>query len=181
MSDWRIRSKAPACQRCARAFQEDETHYSVLYFGAQGLQRQDRCASCFREKQIEGPGEELSWWRTRAAEQKRGATFDLVSIEALFQRLEARAEVELVELRSLLALILLRKRRLKLVRFARQRPSELMIVRRPRHTEEIEVAFVELAPARLAQLGERLAGICDGLQADELRRPELIPPGSPIP
>jgi hypothetical protein len=93
---------------------------------------------------------------------------DFEAVEALFAALDGRAEPRLVELRYLLALLLLRKRRLKLTGLGQEAGREVLVVRRPRRDERILVATAELSPERAAELRAELARVFDGVPLDDL-------------
>jgi len=157
--DWRIGRQRGQCAACARAFEAGEGHYSSLSAGAEGFARADHCSSCFdTSKAASAP----VWWRTRHQEQARRLKLDLESLEALFFALEPRVEPEWVELRALLALLLVRKRRLKLERIARQGEQEWLVLRRPRRSEELLARVVDLSPERQQALAQQLARVFDG-------------------
>lgn len=157
--DWRIGRQRGQCAACERAFEPGQGHYSSLSAGTDGFARADHCTSCFEA----GSGASAPvWWRTRHQEQARRLKLDLESLEALFFALEPRVEPEWVELRALLALLLLRKRRLKLERIARQGEQEWLVLRRPRRSEELLARVVDLTPERQQALAGQLARVFDG-------------------
>jgi hypothetical protein len=93
------------------------------------------------------------------------------SIEALFNALEPRVETRLRELRFLLALLLMRKRRLKVVRIVKKDDGEAFAVRRPRRDEELTVYVFELTPERQAELREELVRLFDQPDLSSLDAP----------
>jgi hypothetical protein len=96
----------------------------------------------------------------------RGADFE--ALEGLFLALEGREEPALRELRYLLALLLMRKKRVKLVRTARRDDGEAMLLRRPRRTEELVVYVFDLPPERAQVLRDKLRAIFEGAEVAEL-------------
>ena len=87
---------------------------------------------------------------------------DFELIERLFFQLEERSEDKIRELRYLLCLMLMRKRRLKLVKVQRGGDGEAMLVRRPRRKEEWRVFVYDFEPERLDILRGELATLLDG-------------------
>lgn len=168
MSDWKIRRVEASCTACERTFEEGEAHFSILLVGADGLARQDQCAVCFEARDAGGP-EELVWWRTRRRlEEKKALIVDFDAVEALFLALEGREEGRLRELRFLLCLLLMRKRRVKLARVVRRDGDEVMLVRRPRRQEELSVSVFDLTPERAEELRAELERIFEGAGAEDL-------------
>lgn len=169
MSDWKIRRKGLGCARCARPFAEGEPHFSVLLLAAETLEREDHCGACFQDRRRVPAAEELIWWRTRRpTAQRRGLAVDYETVEQLFHGLAPRTETRLQELRFLLCLLLMRKRRLKLVRVAGRGADEVMCLRRPRRQEEIAVRVFDLGEERLAALRADLEGLFEGASAEDL-------------
>src|SRR5262245_51375742 len=175
MNDWRIHRREAACARCARAFEEGETFFSLLAFEADRLLREDRCGTCF-EKPADGA--DVLFWRTRHRSDRRARfAVDFEAIEELFLGLEGRREERLQELRYLLALLLLRKKRLKLVGVRRHAASETLCLRRPRRQEEFEVQVFELDSERALVLKAELARVFEGAGVEAL----VAPPAHPTP
>ena len=193
MADWQIARKAGACGACERSFEEDEPHLSLLYLSGEEPARSDVCQSCFAERSEAGADDgDLWWWRTRfRTAKKRGLALNLEAIEGLFMALEERARSAetstLSELRYILCLILMRKRRLKIERIVRAKDGEAMLVRRPRRKESLRVAVHDFTPERTDQLRGKLVRLFDGDDADlaelerepELDAPESEPGGGP--
>ena len=169
MADWKIHRKDESCTRCERTFEEGEALFSVLRISGEGLSRDDLCRTCFPAGEDEGTGEDLIWWRTRRRPQaRRGLAVDFEAVEGLFLALGGREEEQLRELRYLLALLLMRKRRLKLIRVKRRADGELMIVRRPRRKEELEVFVFDLTPERAEELRGQLEGLFEGAGIEDV-------------
>ncbi|MEW6072159.1 MAG: hypothetical protein AB1726_06115 [Planctomycetota bacterium] len=169
MTDWNIRRKDESCARCSRAFAEGEALFSVLRIAAAAFGRDDFCRPCFASADAEEPAEERIWWRTRRrAAVRRGLAVDFEAVEGLFVALADREEARLAELRYVLSLLLLRKRRLKLLRVVRRDGGERMVVRRPRRAEEIEVLVFDLGPERAGELRGELEGLFAGAGREDL-------------
>lgn len=175
MPDWKIKKKEGACAACERPFEEGESHFSLLVLGPETLGREDRCTACF-ESSAERP-DDLIFWRTWRRPDHRRLAVDFDSVERLFLALGGRADERLAELRYLLALLLMRKKRLKLVRVLRREGSELLVLRRPRRTEELETLVFDLTAERAAGLRDDLERIFAGAGAEDLLQVE-IPEGS---
>ena len=172
MADWKIARQGGTCGACERSFDEDEPHLSLLFLAGDEPARQDMCQTCFAERTDAGGDEaDLWWWRTHyRSESKRGLALNLEAIEGLFIALEeraAKAETStLSELRYILCLILMRKRRLKIERIVRGKDGEAMLVRRPRRKESLRVAVHDFTPERTDQLRGKLVRLFDSEEAD---------------
>lgn len=173
MSDWRIHRREARCTLCERAFGEGETFFSLLFFEADRLRREDLCPSCFEAPREGGPlpADALFWRARHLADKKARFAVDFEAIEELFLGLEGRPEERLQELRYLLSLLLLRKKRLKLVGVRRSASGETLCVRRPRRQEEFEVQVFELDSERALALKAELARVFEGAGAESLLAP----------
>jgi len=172
MSDWRIHRREARCTRCERAFEEGEGIFSLLFFEADRLRREDLCPPCFAAPREGGLPADALFWRTRhVTDRKARFAVDFEAIEELFLRLEGRREGNLQELRYLLSLLLLRKKRLKLVGVRRSASGETLCVRRPRRQEEFEVQVFELDSARALALKAELARVYEGAGAESVLAP----------
>lgn len=160
--EWKFRRRDGGCSACRAEFPEAARHASLLAVVGDEVQREDLCPSCFDAR---APGAELFYWFTRRAAGKRGLVLDLVMLEQLFLQLEGRSEVPVRELRYLVALLLMRKRRLKLVRLSRDAGSAdgaAMIVRRPRRKEDFVVHVFDFGVERLNELRTTLVDLLGG-------------------
>jgi len=127
-------------------------------FADDELVREDFHPECWEE-----PSDAIYWWATRReVKGKNTLALDFELIERLFFQLEERKEDKIRELRYLLCLMLMRKRRLKLLKVQRGKDGEAMLVRRPRHKEEWRVFVYDFEPERLDALRGELATLLDG-------------------
>ena len=159
MSDWKIRRLRGECAKCERAFETDgERLLTQVRFADDELVREDFHPECWEE-----PSDAIYWWATRReVKGKNTLALDFELIERLFFQLEERKEDKIRELRYLLCLMLMRKRRLKLLKVQRGKDGEAMLVRRPRHKEEWRVFVYDFEPERLDALRGELATLLDG-------------------
>ena len=129
-------------------------------------QREDVCLECWGQR---AASEQLFWWRTHhRVGKQRGLALNLEALEAFFLALEDKTDQTLRELRYILCLILMRKRRLKIVRILRSKEGEAMLVRRPRRKESLRVWVYDFSPERMEELRGKLVRIFDGDEGDLL-------------
>jgi hypothetical protein len=167
MADWKIDRRASTCRRCERAFVEGERFASCLSILGDDLGREDLCATCWQGNVPGSPGE-LFWWFTRyEADRRRSVQLDLESLERLFLVLEGRPERPVRELRFLLCLVLLRKKRLKVERIERNAAGESFVVKRPRRDERHQVFVFDFDATRMSELRTKLQSIFDGADFEE--------------
>jgi hypothetical protein len=164
MSEWKFTRRAVQCTTCAIAFQGGERHVSALVFAGEDLRREDHCTTCFARRESSA---DLFFWYTRHVVGKRALELDLATLEALFLRLEGRAEARIRELRYVLCLLLMRKRRLRLDRVVRgESDGEAMILHRPRRKEALKVHVFDFSPDRLEVLKSDLLGLLEGAEPE---------------
>lgn len=164
MTEWRVSKRAPQCGACQHVFEDGEAHVSALRILENGLAREDSCFACWQRGAAEV---ERIWWRTRQNSAKRpGISLNLAALEALFVRLEGRTEIALCELRYVLCLVLMRKRKLKIQRIARDERGEGLIVTRPRREDAFFVAAFDFTPEKIDELRARLQEVFEGAEGD---------------
>ncbi len=108
------------------------------------------------------------WWTTHhQAKPQKTLQMDMDALQRLFLELTDRKETNLRELRYVLCLLLMRKKRVKLERILRDDSGESFIVRRPKLDERYTVEVFDFTPERMAEVREHLQAIFDGVDDDE--------------
>ncbi len=131
MSDWKIDRKGTQCGACGKEFAAGETFVSAIWLrepptdeGA--FERKDACPACFEAEEREP----FSRWVTRLPPEKpKGPLLDLGLAREFLLRLVAEADPERRNVTYVLALLLLRKRRLKLLEQRREGDLAIMTLR----------------------------------------------------
>lgn len=166
---------------------EGEAHYSMLSIQGDRLERLDLCHACWPTEPV-AEGAQRAWWRARRPlNHKRGLSVDLEGLESLFHALADSRSERLLELRYVLALLLLRKRRLFLVRATvkalapgSDARGEFLVVRRPRRKEEeFLVQVFDFAPGRIEALRGDLERLFEGIGLEELAAGESAAESQP--
>jgi hypothetical protein len=108
--DYKLHRPQPVCRRTGRGFAADETFFSALVRGENGLERLDVAAEAWDGP----PPNTVAWWRARhGAAADAGPT--LAPVEVLLDALEALDDDPAEDaLRYLLALQLVRRRALRI-------------------------------------------------------------------
>ncbi len=159
MTDWKFTKRGAQCTQCARPFGEGEPHVSSLAVEGESVARVDACLACWKRR---AGADDLFWWRTRHTENKpRGLALNLEALEGLFFALGSREQTSLRELRYVLCLILMRKRRLKIERVGRSARGEVLVVSRPRREDLHEVDVFDFTPEKIDELRGRLQEVFD--------------------
>lgn len=167
MADWKFQRRQGSCSACEKEFEDGERHLSALIITESDLVREDRCLECWEQRE-EKDEEQLIWWATRhQPKKKKTFVLDLESLERVFLRLDGREEQQIRELRYVLCLLLMRKRRLKLERVLRGEDAERLLLKRPKHEERYEVEVFDFTPERIDELRGQLAEVFEGFDPDE--------------
>jgi hypothetical protein len=173
MTDWKFTKRGLQCALCQRAFAEGEPHVSSLAVEGEAIARVDACLACWKRRDAQPAAKsavpaDLFWWRTRHSSDKpRGLALNLEALEALFYSLGARTETSLRELRYVLCLILMRKRRLKIERVGRTERGEVLVVSRPRKEDLYEVDVFDFSPEKIDELRGRLQEVFEQSDVSE--------------
>lgn len=151
----------PCSRQCAvsgRTFGAGETYFSTLHLERGGPVRKDYSADAWR-----GPAEgAIAWWSSRTAEgdssKPKLAPQDVLL--NLFTELADRPEE--AEFRYVLALLLLRRRIVKLEETRRDGGGETLALDCPRRNEHYEVRVAPPAAERTEQLQQRMIELLYG-------------------
>lgn len=158
MEDWKIRSGRGRCEMPGCSAPPSPEWFAVLE--PPDYTRRDLCPACFARAERES-GEPLIFWRAKRKEAKReGLVLDLESLRVLFDRLGEREDEKARGLRFLVALLLLRKRMLKVVdaKTPEQEAADLVVVDARVPDGEVVALFAPpLDDERLGELKRELA------------------------
>ena len=111
MDEWEIEKSLGHCCGTGKEIEYGEEYFAALIETEEGLQRRDFCADYWNEK---GP-QVYCYWKTKRPhpDQKKHIFVDDEMLMAFFERLAEETEQEKINFRFVLALVLMRKRRLK--------------------------------------------------------------------
>jgi hypothetical protein len=161
MADWEINRPLEQCFGSGRKIELGEDYYGALVETEQGLQRRDFSSEYWeREKPSV-----YCFWKTRlvAPNEKRQLFISDDMLMAFFERLAPETDPEKVNFRFVLALVLMRKRRLKYDSTRMDNGSELWCLRPAGERELVEVVNPHLDESQIEQLTSQIGQI---LQAD---------------
>jgi hypothetical protein len=157
VTEYRFSRRAKACGGCERIFEGGESIFSAIFRGTEGFERSDLCETCFK-----GSEGSFSHWRSRhptPPSEVQKLDFNLAKdfLEKLIREADAADE----GLAYTLALLLSRKRRVKIKESRRLPDGETLTVVIPRADEDAEVEIpaprltdedVDRLQSRIAQL-----------------------------
>ena len=161
MSEWEVDKPLGQCYGTGRKIEYGEEYFGALVEVNEGLQRRDFCADYWeREKP-----DVFCYWRSRLPhpDQKKQIFVDGEMLMAFFERLENETGQEKVNFRFVLALILMRKRRLKYDATRVENGKEIWRLRIVGEKEIVEVINPHLDEEQVEQLSSQIGQI---LQTD---------------
>jgi len=172
VEEWKIHKDRTKCEKPGCPLSASSEYYAVLELPS--CTRRDLCQACFRELEA-GAEEGLLFWRGRRREKgQTGPVLDLASLRQLFDRLGDEDDPEKIEtargLRYLVALLLLRKRWLKMVdaETAEQEAADLLVVDpKVEGMEPVALQAPALDSDGMSSLKEELMTLLDQQPASE--------------
>jgi len=162
---WSFRKRDAVCSDCSRTFQEGEEVYSLLRMAEEDLQRVDACRSCFDQRD---PTQDVVYWRTSHREKGGAMKMDFDLLLAAMEGMATDEREERRDLCYLLALLLVRHRKLRLERVEMRGKKEFLILRKVRSQNRFPVESRELEPERRQKLTGILAQLMDPTQEGDL-------------
>jgi hypothetical protein len=161
MADWEINRPLGQCCGSGRKIESGEEYYGALVETEQGLQRRD-FSSEYWERQKPPV---YCFWRTRLAapNEKKQLFISDDMLMAFFERLAPETDPEKINFRFVLALVLMRKRRLKYDATKMDGGREIWCLRIPGDKDPVEVVNPHLAEEQVETLTSQIGQI---LQAD---------------
>ena len=161
MADWDINRPLGQCCGSGRKIEFGENYYAALVETEQGLQRRDFSAEYWEGSK---PGV-YCFWKTRLAapNEKKQLFVSDDMLMAFFARLAEETDAEKVSFRFVLALVLMRKRRLKYDSTKLDHGREVWRLRVTGDKDLVEVVNPHLDQDRIETLTAQVGQI---LQAD---------------
>jgi hypothetical protein len=169
---WKIPTVTRACAACQRTLQTGDLVTTLFRLQAEGPERRDLCSECGQA------GENLAdafFWKHRlSASDVRRPVVDYALLRELFARMLQRGDEIYRRLSYLVALVLIRKRWLRLHGFEVRAGREVMVVSRGAGEPHFDVPAPFLSAEDMLAVREHLARL---LQADVVEGdlPDLQP------
>ena len=161
MSEWEINKPLGQCYGSGKAIEYGDEYFGALVETDEGLQRKDFCSDYWQNQKPEV----FCFWKTRLPnpEQKKQIFVDDDMLMAFFERLEKETEQDKINFRFVLALILMRKRRLKYDETKTENGSEIWLLKVAGEKHTVEVINPHLDEEQIEQLSSQIGQI---LQTD---------------
>lgn len=161
MDEWEIDKPLGQCCGTGRKIEPGEEYFSALVETDQRLERRDFCAEYWNSEKPPV----FCYWKTKMPhpDQRKQVFVDDEMLMAFFERLEKETEQEKINFRFVLALVLMRKRRLKYDSSRIEDGREIWQLRTAGEKELVEVANPNLDDEQIEQLTSQIGKI---LQTD---------------
>jgi hypothetical protein len=161
MADWTINKPLGQCCGTGRAIEPGQEYFGALVESEQGLERRDYSVEYWES---EKPGV-FCFWRSRLADpdEKKELFVSDEMLMAFFERLANETDPEKVNFRFVLALVLMRKRRLKYDATKMDGAREIWSLRVVGEKDLVEVVNPHLDDEQIELLTSQIGQI---LQAD---------------
>lgn len=175
--DWTMPRRSDRCAACSREFEPSALLNACLYETPAGYERRDYCTSCT----VPAEPAPLGVWRTRrsAPSSRAAATFDKAALLAIFEQLADASDRQRVQFRFVLALLLWRKRALKLDGTRDEGGVEYWDFAQPATEVVHAVTRPDLDEAELEQLSAGLEALIAGGELGPLADADGGPAASP--
>ncbi len=161
MADWTIHKPLGECCGTGRAIEPGEEYFGALVEGEEGLERRDYSVEYWEKEKPEV----FCFWKSRLAdpEQKKELFVSDEMLMAFFERLANETDPEKLNFRFVLALVLMRKRKLKYDATKMDGAKEIWSLRVVGEKEPVEVVNPHLNDEQIELLTSQIGQI---LQAD---------------
>lgn len=160
MEQWEVKRSGGRCAGTQRELDFGEEYYAALIDTETGFERQDFCCEYWEKQQPSV----FSYWKTRVPmpNEKKKLFVDNDILVNFFERLAEETEEIKVNFRFVLALILMRKRRLKYEDTVIVAGKEIWRMRFVRETNTHEVINPQLDDAQIDAVSQELSSILHG-------------------
>ena len=157
MDEWVIDKPLGQCCATGKVIAPEEEYYATLVQTEQGFARRDFCAEYWNEHKPEV----FCYWKTKlpSPDQKKNLFIDDDMLMAFFERLGAETEQEKINFRFVLALVLMRRRRLKYDSSSTQDGKDIWRLRITGSQDFVEVVNPNLGEEQVAQLTTQIGQI----------------------
>ena len=135
MNEWNIQSRGHACQACHKAFATGETYHTILFDEKRDFLRTDVCAKCWTEQYSEARDRKgfISYWHGEyEAPPPLVEAIGRASAETLLRKLVQANDPKHAAASYILAVMLERKRILKVKEQVRLEGKRIFIYEQPK-------------------------------------------------
>ena len=173
MNDWNIQSRSRLCHGCENGFEDQQIYHSLLFRQKSAYERQDVCDTCWKSQFSDASGASkgfISHWRGRyqAPPPPRPEAIRKDTAESLLRKLAEKIIPEYAGALYILAVMLERKRILKVRDQVREKGQRTFIYEHPKTGDVFTIAEPDLSLEQLERIQYDVAELMEnGLPNDE--------------
>ncbi len=165
MMEWHIQSRAHACQRSGRQFQDGETYHTLLLDTKAGFERMDLCVEAFREaaQELMAQSNLVSHWKGvyEAPPPVPPEAIRKDDAESLLRRLLERRDPRHAASAYILAVMLERKRILRVKGQSRDHGRRIFVYEHPKSGDLFSIIDPDLQLHQLEAVQREVAQLLE--------------------
>lgn len=186
MNDWNIQSRGHACESCGKPYADQEAYHTLLYEEKTELRRSDICAACWQQQFSDGARDRkgfISYWQgIYEAPPPPSDPIQKETAETLLRKLVEQNEPRYVPAGYILAVMLERKRLLKVKEQIVRDGKRTFIYEQPRTGDVFTIIDPDLHLDQLEQVQRDVAALLEhGLNPPPTATEEQPRPAASLP
>ena len=184
MTEWNIQSRAHSCAACNRTFKDKEPYHTLLFDEKAEFRRSDVCESCWQQQYSQGARERkgfVSYWHgVYEAPPPPSDPIKRENAESLLRRLIKLNDPQYIPAGYILAVMLERKRLLKVKEQLRRDGQRIFIYEQPATGDLFTIIDPNLQLNQLEQVQHDVAALLEhGLNPPVPEPATAAPTGGP--
>ncbi len=165
MTEWNIQSRAHACDACGKGFADQETYHTLLFDDKAQFRRSDICAGCWQRQFSEGARERkgfISYWHgVYEAPPAPTEAIRRDTAESLLRKLIELNDPHYIPAAYILAVMLERKRALKIKEQVQRQGRRVFIYEQPATGDVFTVVDPNLQLNQLEEVQRDVAALLE--------------------
>ncbi len=165
MTDWNIQSRAHACAGCGKAFADQEAYHTLLFDEKSEFRRSDLCQDCWQKQYSQGSRDRkgfVSYWQgVYEAPAPAADAIQKETAESLLRKLIEQQDPQFIPASYILAVMLERKRVLKVKEQLVRDGRRVFIYEEPRTGDVFTIVDPNLQLNQLEQVQHDVAALLE--------------------
>lgn len=165
MNEWNIQSRGHACEACGKSFADKEQYHTLLFDEKQAFRRMDVCGGCWEKQFSEGARERkgfLSYWQgVYEAPTPAPEPIQKDTAESLLRKLIELNDPRYIPAGYILAVMLERKRLLKVKEQVKREGKRLFIYEHPKTGDLFTILDPDLQLNQLEEVQRDVANLLE--------------------
>ena len=165
MTEWNIQSRGHACGACGKTFADKETYHTLLFDEKADFHRSDICQACWQKQYSDGARDRkgfVSYWHgVYEAPVARIDPIQRENAESLLRKLIELNDPRYVPAAYILAVMLERKRLLKIKEQLQHNKHRVFIYKQPTTSDVFTIVDPDLHLNQLEQVQHDVAALLE--------------------